>query len=141
MNKARIEGWIPLAYDALKNVGIAANGSMDKSYRSQIASFGASVIMGSLIAAIAFFSKPQDNKEDGSKKNSPKVDRSKLIEAILNVLHSDGLIPETKTLDDWARDERAAGRGVPSRDAVLDAAIALKLAMNLYQLDDREGSK
>lgn len=131
MNKARIEGWIPLAYEALNDVGVAKEGSVKKGFRSQIASFGASVTMGSLIAAIAFF----------SEQKGAKVDRGKLMEAILNVLHADGLIPENKTLYDWARDERAAGRGVPSRDAVLDAAIALKLAMNLYQLDDREGSK
>ena len=131
MNKARIEMWIPSAYDALTTVGIAEKGIVKKSFRSQIASFGASVTMGSLIAAIAFF----------SEQNSAKVDRSKLIAAIQAVLQADGVIPQSKTLYDWARDERAAGRAVPSRDAVLDAAIALKLAMNLYQLDVKEGSK
>ena len=88
MNKARIDRDLRAAYQALDNCGIVEeiNGrkEVDFSFRGQIASFGASVSMGSLLSAIAFF----------SAQNSAEVARDKLMNAILFILKSDGRAAE-----------------------------------------------
>ena len=72
MNKQKVDQWIPKAYEALATSGIAVNGEVDNGYRGQIAAFGASVAMGSLLSAVAFF----------SVQGSSAVERQKLMDAI-----------------------------------------------------------
>ena len=76
MNKKKVNDEISTAYDVLDTCGIARNGSISKTYRGYISTFGAAITMGSLIAAIAFFS-----DQGGADK-----DRSKLMDAIYKVL-------------------------------------------------------
>jgi CRISPR-associated protein Cmr5 len=122
MDKRRIDNLIPMAYSALKDSGIAKDGQIDNGYRGQIASFGASVAMGSLLSAIGFF----------SAKGQSDVDRQRLMEAIRLLIAGDEPedlfhIAVKKHKDDLFRED------------VLNAAVALKLAMNLYKLVDKPG--
>ena len=126
MNKNQINSLIPFAYEALEKVGIAKDGKINKTYRGQISTFGAAVSMGSLLPAIAFF----------SEKGSASTDREKLMEAIWNVLQNAGFISgPCKSLMEYAQE---AG---DKKECIINAAIALKLSMNLYQLEKQENEE
>lgn len=127
VNKAKIDRLLPLAYDAITKAGIAENGSVNKTFRGKASSFGAAITMGSLLAAIAFFSE----KGDGD------VDRSKLLRVIFLVLKQDGEISEdAESLYRWASERINAGEEIQCKEHIINAAIAIKLAMNLYKLTD-----
>src|SRR5699024_7551494 len=51
MVKKRINLYIPKAYKVLQKVGIAKDDKVNAGYRSQIASFGAMIAMGSILSA------------------------------------------------------------------------------------------
>lgn len=123
MNKKTVDELIPIAYKVLETEKIAVNGSIKKTFRGQIATFGTAVSTGSLRAAIAFFS------DDGS----CEVKRSKLMSAILGILkEKDPLVQGYQTLFDYADKNPAA-----AKEKILNAAIALKVAMNLYRLEEK----
>lgn len=126
MNKAIINEEITWAYDALEKTEIAENGKIIKTYRGQISTFGAAVTMGSLLPAIAFFS--EDAKSS--------VNRSKLMSAILYVLKQKDSSINAKSLFDYARQMKKSGDEGRCKEDILNAAIALKLAMNLYELEE-----
>lgn len=126
MNKNTVDQEINIAYEALAEVGIVKNGRIEKTYRGQISSFGAAITMGSLLSAIAFFS--QDGGSD--------ISRSKLMDAILTVLKKRGIAEDSfKNLFDYAKssDEEEC------KEEILNATIALKLSMNLYELVKKSG--
>ncbi len=129
MNKARIDALLPLAYEAIHDSGIPEkDGAVQKTFRGQISTFGAAVSMGSLLAAIAFFS----NSERAL------VDRTKLLDAILRVLKKSSTVGVGhQTLYDWAKAEVGLGRENACREAILHAAVSIKLALNLYPLQTR----
>ena len=133
MDKERIDRLLPLAYEAISKSDIPdEERRVTKTFRSYISSFGASVCMGSLLAAIAFF----------SDQGGAKHDRSKLLEAIFRVLQADDVIPgHYETLYDWAKEETGIGNGNHCKEAVIQAAVAIKLALNLYPLDKKENAQ
>ena len=105
----------------VKKSEIVENGKIKKTWRGQISTFGAAVTMGSLIPAVAFFS-----DQGGS-----SVKRQCIMDAILEILKRDHIAPEKyHTLFEYVREQ-----GEHCREDVLNAAIALKLAMNLYTLE------
>ena len=123
MNKRKVDDLIPKAYEVLKSSGIVerdengnATNKINKAWRGQISSFGASIAQGSLIAAVSFF----------SKKGQADVDRSKLMEAIKQLLELES------SLYEYVKDE--CGRKA-KKENIINAAVALKLAMNLYNLE------
>ena len=116
MNKAKVDGYIPAAYQALKDAEIVQDGKIDSGFRGQIATFGAAVSMGSLLSAIAFF----------SEKDKAAVSRPKLLDALFRVLQSGGMDAKYQNLYQYAADRPDC------QEEVLNAAIALKLAINLY---------
>ncbi len=122
MNKKWIDDHIDNAYRALKHVEIVKNGKIDKTYRGQLSTFGAAITMGSLLPAIAFFS------TDGES----SVDRSKLLKAIARVLNQNNLY-------DYAQKKINEGNANSCKEEILNAAIALKLAMNLYEFTEEKG--
>ena len=130
MNKAKVDRLLPLAYQAIIYTGIREkDGSVQKSFRGQVSTFGASVSMGSLLAAIAFF----------SDKGGADVDRGKILDAIFQVLRSNAVISGgCKNLFSWAKQEAAAGREATCKDDIIHAAVAVKLAMNLFPLREKE---
>ncbi len=127
MNKQTVNRELQYAYNALSNNRIAKNGVIDKTFRGQISTFGAAITTGSLPAAIAFFS------DDGGS----STERKNLLKAILEVLKNDKLCPDNcESLFEYSRKNENE-----AKDNILNAAIALKLAMNLYELkkNDKKG--
>ncbi len=121
MNKNIINEEISLAYDAIREVGIAnEKGEVQKTFRGQVTSFGASVLMGSLLSSIAFFS---DDKK-------ASVDRSLILKAIFYILEKQEKVGAEETdLFKYAQSNQKE-----KKEEILNAATALKLAMNLYHL-------
>ena len=120
MNKRSVDELIPKAVESLKNAKISnEKGEISKTFRGQISTFGAAVTNGSLISAVAFF----------SDKGSSQTDRPKLLTAIQEMIGE-------KNLFDYVCDAHKQGRSKEAevKEKILNAAIALKLAMNLYKL-------
>ncbi len=127
MNKARIDAYIPKAYTVLTDLGVAENGKISGTFRGYISSFGAAVTMGSLKAAIAFFS----NGDNKAKKN-----RALLMDAIYAILEWDKKgFGDLLALACSCNDEYAL------KEEILNAAIAIKLAMNMYELEKNDNKK
>lgn len=125
MNKKMVNDWIMPAREALIACGIAGDGKIDSAFRSQISSFGAAVVMGSLKAAVAFFA--ADGNAD--------VPRSQLIKAIYYVIKRTK--QEPKQVFDYvcAKDNRE------TKEKFINASIALKLAMNFFDLGKGDDKK
>ncbi len=119
MNKKRVNQWLLPAREALIETKIAVDGKIDKTYRGQISSFGAAVIMGSLPAAVAFFT-----EQGGS-----SVERQKLIQAMYYCIS--GELKEPEVILEYV----CKNNNNDIRDQFKDASIALKLAMNFFDLD------
>lgn len=129
MGKNRIEDFLPRAYEVIKFPCIQiAKKNDDGEYevqdglKGQIAAFGASVNMGNLKSAIAFFS-----EQGGS-----KSERHKLMKAIYLVLHENKTECDDKDLFESVKSlnkEQIA----EIKEKILDAAIALKLAFKMYK--------
>ncbi len=129
MNKQRIDTMITTAYKVLGSTGIAVNGKIPKGFRGQTATFGAAVTTGTLLSAILFF----------SQKGNAAVDRTKLMDAIYEILKqvNPGATGDAGNLYRFAVKEINSTKGDTAvKELILDAAIALKLAMNLYELDE-----
>lgn len=122
MNKNKIDSLIPKAFEAIQETGIAKEGKINSAYRGQISRFGAAVSMGSLLSAIAFF------KDQGG----ASVDRTKLINAMAQVLGEKDLYTYVLAQMGNSKNKNAE---MKCREEILEAAIALKLAMNLFVLE------
>ena len=137
MDKYVIDQEIEFAYEAIQNCGICnEKHEVLKAYRSQLSSFGAAISMGSLMQAIAFF----------SEQGSASVDRPKILKAVFEVMkkwkkEKQNITINQEHIFEYVRDERKKGPadGLVCQNDVINAAIALKLAMNLYTLvDDKQ---
>lgn len=138
MNKKKINDMIPSAYKVLGEVGIADDKyRVLKAYRGQIATFGAAIIMGSLTSAVAFFSK----KGNSDKENSSGVDRQKILNGIIKLVLTQEEIKSFENKDYGAMLMCHIGKKTEkiAQEEIINAAIALKLAMNLYELDENDG--
>ncbi len=124
MNKQRVNDWIAPAADALTITGIAAEGAINSRFRTQISSFGAAVTMGSLKAAAAFF----------ADQGSSSIPRQLLLSAMYYVITGENLEPKAVFSYICQHDD------VYTRELFIDAAIALKLAMSLYELAEEDRS-
>lgn len=137
MSIQRVNDWIVYGKEALIALGIAENGKIVKTFRSQISSFGAAVSMGNLKSAVAFF----------SEQAGASVPRENLLRAIWFVLkRSEGLTqeeimkpsekaPEEHPIQtDAIFDYVCENDGSVLKNKFLDASVALKLAMNLFEL-------
>ena len=121
MNKKTVNEWISPAYKALAKYEIAVDGKVKKTFRGQISTFGAAISTGSLRAAVAFFS---DN-------GSASVKRENLMHAILDILKSEKIAPAScDSLYQYVDQNE-----LDAKEPILNATIALKLAMNLYHLE------
>ena len=127
MNKYVVDGELEIAYKALKIAKIAdENGTIAKGFRGQISSFGAAVVGGSVCAAIAFF----------SQQSGAAVEREKLLEAIQYILQKKEIMKKEEDLFSYAVHNKEK-----AKEEILNAAIALKLAMNLYRFDKGDSDK
>ncbi len=125
MNKKKIDSLLPAALSALKECAISdeKNTTILKSYRSAIASFGAAVTMGSFKAAVAFFSEDADPSKS-------KISWSELIRAMYRV--SAGVWLESSEICKIILNDPNDAL----KDTFLHASVALKLAMNAFDLVD-----
>jgi len=112
--KKRVEKLIPKALEAAQRY-LAKDGAINEAYNGYIATFGASVRQAGLLATILFFSK---------KSEKTKADRTKILRAIEYILD----FPQNKIID-----------FTDKKDDILDAAIALKLAIRAYALIKEDG--
>lgn len=139
MNKKKIDGYIPKAYEALTEFKIAEEVKpkstdetreekteikINKTFRGCISSFGAAIVMGSLCSAIAF----------NSQQKSASVEREKLMKAIYYIItdaaKEDKDNIKNDTLLKFVLENK--NREAEIKEKVYNAAIALKLAMNMY---------
>lgn len=122
MSKSRINRFLSIAYDAIKNSELIENDKLQGNYKAQITSFGAAISMGSLLSAIAFF----------SDKGSSDLKRQELMKLIYYVIKNKTVAYKDITNYDlfkYARDNENV------KQEVLDAAIAIKLTLNLFEED------
>ena len=135
MNKKRVNEWLLIAKEALEKTGIVKDGKITKTYRGQISSFGAAVVMGSLPAAVAFF----------SEQGGASTERNELVKAMYYCIKK----AENEEIDLEKIDAKAilgivceADKKINEkheiREKFTDAAIALKLAMNFFELVEKE---
>ena len=128
MNKKTVNTWIERAVRALSDSGIAREGTIERGFRGQISSFGSAIVMGNLKAAVAFYTKQE--KAD--------VNRTELLKAIYYVINDLQSSDELANVNGYtvfryvceAKDQRKV------REDFINASIALKLAMNFYDLKD-----
>lgn len=138
MNKKKIDTYLKDAVNVIEITGIAQNGSIKKSYRGQISTFGASVTMGSILSAVACF----------SEQGQADVNRSRLMAAIYILLKKpkDSKKERTIPFNDIECKEYAnllfeyvkevyPNHAVNVKEEIMECAVALKLAMNLYKLE------
>ena len=130
MSIQRVNDWIVYGKEALTKIGIVQNEKIDKTFRGQISSFGAAISMGNLKSAVAFF----------SKQAGAAVAREKLICAIWYILQraegkKEDDIDVSKIDTDKIFDYVCVNDGVLLKNAFLDASVAIKLAMNLFDLE------
>ena len=131
MQNNRIEALLPIAYEALKNNRtITKEGEIEKSLRGQISSFGAAILTGSLSSAVAFY----------SVQGRAKTPRQALLEVILEILkHGDLLLDadqaaiKNKTVKDM-KDLVFSSKDPELQEKIVDASVAIKLAMNFFTL-------
>ena len=132
MVKKRVDIYNPKAYEVLRIVEIEKDNKINSTFRGQIASFGAMIAMGSILSAVALFS---------ATKSNASVDRVKLMQAIYAIIKDvTGEIPKD-ALFEYVTQEIKKGNKNTVTEKIKDAAIAIKLAINLYEVIDDKGDK
>ena len=143
MNKKKIEKMLPVALKVLQEdkCGIKdeKTGKINKSYRSAISSFGAAVTMGSFRAAVSFFSADAEKGDSG-------ISRSLLLRAMDHVVNPKKVWSEKSKAKEEVQaivihtlDTRTDIRKM--QDDYLHAAVALKLAMNAFDMSENQDNK
>ncbi len=133
MNKRKVDSYLENAVQVLADAGIVQNGEIQKAYRGQLSSFGATIVMGSVLSAVAVY----------ADKSGSETDTEKLMSAIYMLKHFGTKEYESiknadpkenaKKLFEYVKDHYAA-RGNVLKEEIMEYAVALKLAMNLYHL-------
>lgn len=119
MNKKRVNDWILPAKKAIEMFGISNDkGQVVKTFRGQISSFGAAVVMGSLKSAVAFF----------ADKGEATVDRTQLVRAMYYIVEKKEAKPEEVFEYICKNDD------IQTKEKFIDASLAIKLALNFFEL-------
>lgn len=120
MNKNNVEKLIPIAINVIKNSRLCRDSKVSKACSSQISTFGAAISQGSLLSAVLFFGKNDDKS---------KVDRRELLKVIHKVI-SEGSREDFTSLEDFIIKDKFI-----AKKQIIDACIAIKLALNVFILD------
>ena len=126
MNKTEVNEMLPRAYDLLKKYDIVEKNKIKKSWYGQISTFGSAISTGSLLPAIASF----------SDKGSCSVERGKLLLVIRELICKDDKLDSS--LYEYVNNKNKNNMDIIAKDSVLNATIAVKLAMKLYELSDEK---
>ncbi len=125
--KKRIEIYLPKALTILKDVGIvASNDSADSKFKGYFSSFGAVIVLSGIKPTFAFYA---NENSDETKK------RAKILTAIYKLVvpaDNQNLNPKPKDLLKYYIDNENVD--LQLKQKILDAAIALKLALRTYNL-------
>ncbi len=105
---------------------LAKNGIIASQYNGYISSFGAAVIQSGLLPAVAF----NENKSANSEQ-----DRPKLMKAILEIVKGEA-VGENDKLINYVIDSKDSDKEILTKRRVLNAAIALKLAIRTFDLKE-----
>ncbi len=161
MNKSKVDKLISPAYSVLAEVKIlnkekekkgdedpydriVDNKQIDNRWRGQIASFGAAGSTGSLLSAIAYFStqgRAGVNRKLLIKAIEKLIGKDDLFKAVQESMKKDADAANKEKTDDKDNSNtsqtasfRPAVNEYRIKEEIINAAIALKLAMNLYDL-------
>lgn len=126
MDKNRINRLLPIAVEVIKN---KLSEPIPNEFRGYIASFGAAVTMGSLPAAVAYYSAASKNA---------KEDRTKLPVMILEVLKGENTDITVDTLFEYVTSFKNDNESFAIKEDVLHAAIAIKLGLNLFEIESKD---
>ena len=126
MDKNRINKLLPIAVEVIKN---KLSEPIPNEFRGYIASFGAAVTMGSLPAAVAYYSAASKNA---------KEDRTKLPVMILEVLKGENAAITVDTLFEYVTSFKNDNESFAIKEDVLHAAIAIKLGLNLFEIESKD---
>jgi CRISPR-associated protein Cmr5 len=118
MNKKRVDGWILKAKEAIEVTKIAKDGEVNKSFRGQISSFGAALVMGSFKSAVSFF----------TEQGGASVERQKLIQAMYYIIFEN--LEDPKKILEYVCNNNTK----ELKEQFIDASIAIKLALNFFDL-------
>ncbi len=127
INKRNVNQLIPKAIEALEKIFNIQCGSekdtIPNEYRNYLASFGTCIRTSGLKTAVAIYNKEGKLNDE---------DKGKVIELIAWVLDKDKqkLIKEINAVN--SEDEKNL------KQKVIEAAIAIKLSLNMFQLVDKE---
>ena len=128
MNKKMVDEYLPAAYDALNCEGVVESGGKIKnSYRAHISTFGVMISMGSVLSAAALFC-------EGNENSPASKERLLLAKCIYRIIKGKGCENQNNALFKYVREEVNKNKERAVKEKMINAAIALKLAMNLYQL-------
>lgn len=135
MNKVTVDKNIPYAYEGIREAKIAKDGKVSKAYRGQISTLGAAITMGSIRSAVCYFSEKANNGTD--------VNRSYLLDAITYVLKNNEDTKKRyngKELKEIVNESEDA-KLTSIKEDIINAAIAIKLALNLYEWEEDDGKE
>jgi hypothetical protein len=132
MNKKQIDEYIPKAYEALKTFGVAKENEdgvleIKKTFRGYIAAFGAAIIMGSLRSAIAF-----NSAQNGAE--HPRENLMKILYFLITGSEKEQI--ESVSLLNYVISNKEREKEI--KEQIYNAAIATKLAMNMYFLAEEK---
>ena len=141
-NKRKIDEYISKAIEVLNNNKkiVKEGGKIDKTFSGQIATFAVAVSTGSLLSAVAFFSDnggasneiiadeklPDIDKENDKNRNNANNKYSRLLDYVKVKYKKSKESKKSKEIVSYNR----------VKEDILNAAIAIKLAMNFYELVD-----
>lgn len=107
---------IKRANNALHSCKIIKDGKYEKEFSGYISSFGASIVQSGLLATVIFYG----NEESQAK------ERKKVVEAIEYIIDIEKSALRNNLLNDASNEKELLKK-------VTEAAVALKLALRMYQ--------
>ena len=126
MDKNRINRLLPIAVEVIKK---ELSEPIPNEFRGYIASFGAAVTMGRFPAAVAYYSAASKNA---------KEDRTKLPVMIFEVLKGENAAITVDTLFEYVTSFKNDNESLAIKEDVLHAAIAIKLGLNLFEIESKD---
>ena len=129
MDKRTVDRWIPVAYEVLERE--YPNRVIPKTVQRYFSTFGAAITTGSLLATVCFF----------NQRGSSAQDKAVVYRGIEAVLRKVGIFPEDTALQTYVMEETKRDGGYAAKENCINAALALKLAVNLFVLAKAGGEK
>lgn len=147
-NKRELAELIPLAIEAIQAVGIVGeSGKISKVYEGYINALGPAIIQSGLLPALIFYSKGADaqSKTEGNPSlwlkalfHMQKTQKGEPVDAKEgNQIIASLIGGRSGTIKELSKDKKLN----ELKDQVLQYAVALKLALRTFEIDDPNKSK